>query len=399
MVYKRTDLVDAVLRTVERNLLEGAILVIAVLFAFLGNLRAGLIVASAIPLSMLFAVTVMERIGIAGSLMSLGAIDFGLVVDSSVVMVENCVRRLAHDRSHRTKLAIIRDAAVEVRKPTMFGELIIMIVYLPILTLEGIEGKLFRPMALTVIFALAASLVLSLTLMPVLASLGLPRTMSDRETLVDRFAHSLFQPLLRWGLRHPLATLGLVAALTAGTTVLGLRLGSEFVPRLNEGSLVINTIRLAGVSLEESLRYGGHIEGILKRKFPDEIEDIWTRTGSAEVATDPMGLELSDIFITLKPRSEWKRAKTQEELVSAMARETESPSRHAGGLHAAHRDADQRDGRGHPGRPWHQALWRRPGDAQSQGRGNRKGRQVHPRCRGHDDRASDRAAGAQNPRR
>ena len=260
VVYKRTDLVDAVLRTVERNLLEGAILVIAVLFAFLGNLRAGLIVASAIPLSMLFAVTVMERIGIAGSLMSLGAIDFGLVVDSSVVMVENCVRRLAHDRSHRTKLAIIRDAAVEVRKPTMFGELIIMIVYLPILTLEGIEGKLFRPMALTVIFALAASLVLSLTLMPVLASLGLPRKMSDRETLVDRFARSLFQPLLRWGLRHPLATLGLVAALTAGTTVLGLRLGSEFVPRLNEGALVINTIRLAGVSLEESLRYGGHIE-------------------------------------------------------------------------------------------------------------------------------------------
>ncbi len=290
VVYKRTDLIDAVLKTVERNLFEGAILVIAVLFAFLGNFRAGLIVASAIPLSMLFAVTVMERVGIAGSLMSLGAIDFGLVVDSSVVMVENCVRRLAHDRSNRTKLAIIRDAAVEVRKPTMFGELIIMIVYLPILTLEGIEGKLFRPMALTVIFALAASLVLSLTLMPVLASVGLPRKIADKETIVDRFAHWLFQPLLRWGLRHPLSTLGLVAALTVGTTVLGLRLGSEFVPRLNEGSLVINTIRLAGVSLEESLRYGMHIERMLKRRFPDEIEDIWTRTGSAEVATDPMGV-------------------------------------------------------------------------------------------------------------
>ena len=174
-VYTRTNLVESVLKTVEKNLFEGAVLVIAVLFAFLGNLRAGLIVASAIPLSMLFAVTLMERIGIAGSLMSLGAIDFGLVVDSSVVMVENCVRRLAHDRSNRSKLAIIRDAAVEVRKPTMFGELIIMIVYLPILTLEGVEGKLFRPMALTVIFALSASLVLSLTLMPVLASLGLPR--------------------------------------------------------------------------------------------------------------------------------------------------------------------------------------------------------------------------------
>ena len=180
VVYERTDLVDHVLNTVEKNLFEGAILVIAVLFAFLGNLRAGLIVASAIPLSMLFAVTMMERVGIAGSLMSLGAIDFGLVVDSSVVMVENCVRRLAHDRSNRRKLAIVRDAAVEVRKPTMFGELIIMIVYLPILTLEGIEGKLFRPMALTVIFALSASLVLSLTLMPVLASLALPRKISEQ---------------------------------------------------------------------------------------------------------------------------------------------------------------------------------------------------------------------------
>ncbi len=165
-VYERTTLVDQVLRTVERNLFEGAVLVIAVLFAFLGNFRAGLIVALAIPLSMLFAVTMMERVGIAGSLMSLGAIDFGLVVDSSVVMAENCLRRLAHDRSGRSKLEIIREAAVEVRKPTMFGELIIMIVYLPILTLQGIEGKLFRPMALTVVFALAGSMVMSLTLMP-----------------------------------------------------------------------------------------------------------------------------------------------------------------------------------------------------------------------------------------
>src|SRR2546426_2629402 len=167
-VYERTHLVDKVLSTVKRNLLEGALLVIAVLFAFLGNLRAGLIVAAAIPLSLLFAANMMLRFGIVGSLMSLGAIDFGLIVDSSVVMVENCVRHLAEDRSDRSKLAVIRDAAVEVRKPTMFGELIIMIVYLPILTLEGIEGKLFRPMALTVIFALSASLVLSLTLMPIL---------------------------------------------------------------------------------------------------------------------------------------------------------------------------------------------------------------------------------------
>jgi cobalt-zinc-cadmium resistance protein CzcA len=323
VVYRRTDLVDHVLRTVERNLFEGAVLVTAVLFAFLGSLRAGLIVASAIPLSMLFAVTMMERIGIAGSLMSLGAIDFGLIVDSSVVMVENCVRRLSHDRSNRGKLAIIRDAAVEVRKPTVFGEMIIMIVYLPILTLQGIEGKLFRPMALTVIFALTASLILSLTLMPVLASLGLPRRMSEKETIVDRTAHCLFQPLLRLGLRFPVTTLGLVGLITVGTTILGFKLGSEFVPRLNEGTIAINTIRMAGVSVEESVRYGTQIEKLLLKKFPHEIEDIWSRTGTAEVATDPMGLELTDVFVTLRPIASWMEAKSQEELVTKMAHATE----------------------------------------------------------------------------
>jgi cobalt-zinc-cadmium resistance protein CzcA len=323
VLYRRTELVDRVLHTVRDNLFHGAILVIAVLFAFLGNVRAGLIVASAIPLSMLFAVTMMQRVGIAGSLLSLGAIDFGLVVDSSVVMVENCVRRLGDDRSNRSKLAIIRDAAVEVRRPTMFGELIIMIVYLPILTLQGTEGKLFRPMALTVIFALLGSLVLSLTLMPVLASLGLSRRARAKETRVDRLAHWLFQPLLRRALDHPALTLTFVGSVTVATTILGLGLGSEFVPRLHEGSIVINTVRLAGVDLDESLRYGSRIERFLKEEFPDEIEDIWSRTGTAEVATDPMGLEVTDVFITLTPRDRWRRAETQEQLVDRMARVTE----------------------------------------------------------------------------
>jgi cobalt-zinc-cadmium resistance protein CzcA len=322
-VCERTHLVDEVLHTVERNLFEGAVLVIAVLFAFLGNLRAGLIVASAIPLSMLFAVTMMERIGIAGSLMSLGAIDFGLVVDSSVVMVENCVRQLAHDRSGRPKLDVIRAAAVEVRKPTMFGELIIMIVYLPILTLEGIEGKLFRPMALTVVFALFGSMVLSLTLMPALASLGLFRKTRDKQTIVDRVAHRLFQPVLQLGLQFPWATLILVGSITVATTILGLGLGSEFVPRLREGTIVINTIRLASVSLEESLEYGTQIEAILKEEFPDEIDRVWSRTGTAEVATDPMGFEVTDVYVTLKPRAQWRKARTQEELVEAMTEVTE----------------------------------------------------------------------------
>jgi cobalt-zinc-cadmium resistance protein CzcA len=347
--YRRTDLVNNVLRTVEKNLFEGAILVIAVLFAFLGNLRAGLIVASAIPLSMLFAVTMMDRVGIAGSLMSLGAIDFGLVVDSSVVMVENCVRRLGGNVSNRARREVIRDAAVEVRKPTLFGELIIMIVYLPILTLQGIEGKLFRPMALTVVFALAGSLILSLTLMPVLASLLLPRRISEKETLVDRLAHRIFQPILHLGLRFPKTTLVLVTAMTVGATFLGGRLGSEFIPRLNEGSIVLNTVRLAGVSLENSIHYGTHIERILLERFPDEIETIWTRTGTPEIATDPMGFEVSDVFVILTPREGrrviprppllsspaiwwaywtqkpvggWTKAKSQEDLVNKMAEVT-----------------------------------------------------------------------------
>ncbi|HUY91708.1 MAG TPA: CusA/CzcA family heavy metal efflux RND transporter [Pirellulales bacterium] len=323
VIYRRTDLVDHVLRTAEKNLFEGAVLVIAVLFAFLGNLRAGLIVASVIPLSMLFAVTLMERVGIAGSLLSLGAIDFGLVVDSSVVMVENCVRRLAHDRSDRPKVEIIREAAVEVRKPTMFGELIIMIVYLPILTLEGIEGKLFRPMALTVVFALAGSMILSLTLMPVLVSLGLSRGVADRQTFADRWLHRLFQPLLRSGLRFPKATLAVVAAITVGATLLGLRLGSEFIPKLGEGTIVITTIRLPGVSMAESLRYGTKIEQMLLAEFPDEIEQIAGWAGAPEIANDQMGPEVTDVFVILKPRDQWTRASTQEELVAEMSKITD----------------------------------------------------------------------------
>ncbi len=323
VVLRRSDLVDHVLRTVQRNLFEGAVLVIAVLFAFLGSLRAGLIVASAIPLSLLCAITMMERVGISGSLMSLGAIDFGLIVDSSVVMVENCVRHLAHDRSGRSRLAIVRDAAVEVRKPTMFGELIIMIVYLPILTLQGVEGKLFRPMALTVVFALAGSIVLSLTLMPVLASLGLPRRATDQPTPVDRLAHWLFQPLLRLGLRFPRSTLVLIGLATVATAILGLRLGSEFIPRLSEGTIVITTIRPAGVSLDEATDFTTRFERLLKSKFPDELDRIWSPVGTPEVAIDQMGFQVTDVYISLKPREGWTRARTQAELVAALAEVTD----------------------------------------------------------------------------
>ncbi|MCP4678223.1 MAG: efflux RND transporter permease subunit [Deltaproteobacteria bacterium] len=318
-VYSRTDLVNKVLETVRKNLLEGALLVIAVLFVFLGNFRAGLIVALAIPLSMLFAFSSMLRFGIAGSLMSLGAIDFGLVVDSSVIMVENATRRLGEDTSGRSVREIVRDAAVEVRRPTLFGELIIAIVYLPILALEGVEGKLFQPMALTVIFALAGSMILSLTLMPVLASYALKKGKGHGDNRIVRWLKDRYRPLLGWALDHRKIVLAIAALVVLNATFLAIRLGSEFVPRLREQAIVINTVRIAGVSLEESVRYGTQIERLLLERYSNEIEHIWTRTGTAEVATDPMGLEVSDIFITLRPRDNWHAASTQDELVDSMS--------------------------------------------------------------------------------
>jgi cobalt-zinc-cadmium resistance protein CzcA len=320
-VYERTELVDQVLDTVKENLLEGALLVIAVLFAFLGNLRAGLIVASAIPLSMLFAVQGMMRLGIAGSLMSLGAIDFGLVVDSSVIMIENSVRRLSGSERRPSVLETVRDAAIEVRKPTMYGELIIAIVFLPVLTLEGIEGKLFRPMALTLLFALAGSLILSLTLMPVLASLVLKGRMSERESWFVRTTRGAYAPVVRFAIRRRRPVLIGALVLLACGAALGTRIGSEFIPRLSEGGVVINTVRLSGVSLEESVRYGSQLEKLILERYPDEVRHVWVRTGTAEVATDPMGIELSDVFITLNPRGEWARARNQDDLVDLMSEE------------------------------------------------------------------------------
>ena len=320
-VYDRTELVDHVINTVKKNLFEGGLLVVAVLFAFLGNLRAALIVAVAIPLSMLFAFAGMLRFGIAASLLSLGAIDFGMIVDSSVVMIENCVRRIAHDGGRRRQIDIVREAAVEVRKPTMFGELIIMIVYLPILTLEGIEGKLFRPMALTVIFALAGSMVLSLTLMPVLASLLLPKRIEEREPLLMRIAHRIHAPILRFSMHHKTLVVGFAACvLFVAFGMIAPNLGSEFVPRLSEGAIAISVVRLTGTDLEDSIRYNTQMEKAVLAQFPDEVEHVWSRIGTAEIATDPMGIELTDMFITLKPRSEWRKGtgapRTQAELTT-----------------------------------------------------------------------------------
>ncbi|MBY0228368.1 MAG: CusA/CzcA family heavy metal efflux RND transporter, partial [Gemmataceae bacterium] len=315
-VYDRTELVDHVIDTVRKNLFEGGLLVIAILFVFLGNLRAGLIVASAIPLAMMFAFAGMWRFGVAASLLSLGALDFGMVVDSSVVMIENVVRRLSHpDAKGRTHMEVVRDAAIEVRGPTMFGELIILIVYLPILALEGVEGRLFHPMALTVIFALLGSMVMSLTLMPVLASLFLPAKMEDREPWLVRMLQRLYAPALRSALSAPYWVLALAVVALAAGGLLARQLGTEFVPRLSEGALTIGIVRLPGTSLSESIRYNTRMELLLRERFPDEVKDVWSRAGTAEVATDPMGVELTDMFLSLHPRERWTKASSQEELV------------------------------------------------------------------------------------
>ena len=318
-VYDRTELVDHVIDTVRANLFEGGLLVIAVLFIFLGNLRAGLIVALAIPLSMMFAFDGMLRFGITASLLSLGALDFGLVVDSSVIMIENAVRRMNDPQAAgRPRLDIIRDAALEVRKPTMFGELIIIIVYLPILTLEGVEGKLFQPMALTVVFALLGSMLLSLTLMPVLASFVLKPHPAAKEPLVVRAAAWAYAPMLRLALRHRFAVVFLSLSTVLMSLIVFRGLGAEFVPRLSEGAIAINVIRLPGISLEASVELNTRLERLLLAEFPEEIAKVWSRTGSAEVATDPMGIELTDVFIALTPRAQWTKAANQAELTEKM---------------------------------------------------------------------------------
>jgi heavy metal efflux system protein len=325
VLYDRTELVENVIRTVEHNLLAGALLVIAVLFAFLGNLRAGLIVAAAIPLSMLFAGQLMLQAGIAASLLSLGAIDFGLVVDGAVVMIENTIRRLGvrqHELGRPLTLLerteVLHSAPLEVARPVAFGVGIILIVFLPVLTLEGIEGKLFKPMALTLIFALLGSLLLALTLTPVLASLFLPKQVTEKEPWVVRLAHRLYAPTLDFALRRRWLTVGSALALVAVAAVLATRIGGEFLPKLGEGAIVGTTVRLAGISVDESVAQNTRIERVLMAEFPDEIEHIWTRLGTAEVATDPMGVELADFFLALKPREQWKKARTQTELTAKM---------------------------------------------------------------------------------
>jgi len=324
-VYERSDLVKKVIGTVQYNLIAGAFFVILVLFLLLGNLRAGLIVACSIPLALIYAFLGMYELGIAASLLSLGAMDFGIIVDGSVVMTENNMRRLAERENKlgrvlkkHERFQTILDSSKEVVRPIVFGMGIILIVFFPILTLEGIEGKLFRPMAWTFIFAMVGALLIAVTVSPILSYYFLPRRKQEKEGLIDLYLKPVYTLLLSKVFHLKKIFLGFIVIVLALTAILAFRLGGEFVPKLSEGAIVINTIRLAGVSIDESVDYNLRIEKLLLDNFPDEIKHIWSRIGTAEVATDPMGIELSDIFISLNERNRWKRAKTQGELIKQM---------------------------------------------------------------------------------
>ncbi|MES1241221.1 MAG: CusA/CzcA family heavy metal efflux RND transporter [Acidobacteriota bacterium] len=321
--YDRTDLVRRTIHTVAKNLIEGGLLVILVLLLLLGSLRGGLIVASAIPLSMLAAFIAMKQAGISGNLMSLGAIDFGLIVDGSVVMIENIIRVL-HERHKDTgvsHLEKVRAAAHQVARPVVFAVGIIMIVYLPILALRGVEGKMFRPMALTVVFALAASLICALTLMPVLASFFLKKV-SEREPWLFRQAKRAYFPLLDKAVHRRKYTVAAAVAVFLVSLAIVPFLGTEFIPRLDEGAIAMQIWRVPSISLEESNRISQMAEQVLKEKFP-EVDTVVSRTGRAEIATDPMGVEISDTYIMLKPRDTWRfgsKEKLVEEIEEAMTK-------------------------------------------------------------------------------
>lgn len=321
----RSDLIHRTLGTARRNLVEGGLLVIGVLFLFLLQLRAGLIVSSAIPLAMLVAIIGMWRFNVSANLMSLGAIDFGLVVDGAVIIVENAVRRLAARRkaegrelTREERDTTIEEAAAEVLKPAVFGMGIIIAAYIPILTLQDIEGKMFRPMGETVIMALLGALVLSLTVIPALCSFFLKVKDEKENPVVERLQHA-YDPALGWVMRHRGLTVTAAALFFAACAALFPRLGSEFIPKLDEGSLAIAGAYPPSISLEESVRRSGLLEKVLKEEFPDEIDDIVTRIGRPELATDPMLVSQADILISLKPQRGWKRAKTKDELVDEVS--------------------------------------------------------------------------------
>jgi len=319
-VYHRAELVNKTVHTVEKSLLEGGLLVLFILLVLLGNLRGAVIVALAIPLSMLFAIVGMNRFGISGNLMSLGAIDFGLIVDGAVVMVEHTIRRLAHQREHLGRTLSreevkhnVWESAREVAKPVTFAVSIITVVYLPILALEGTEGKMFKPMAYTVVFALIGALLLTLTLVPALCSLFLSGDTREGRNPAMEFLSHLYRPVLKLSLKRPgLIAIGAVGILVAAG-LLFTRLGSEFIPQLDEGTIVIQPVRLRTVGDGETTRLVTAMERAIK-PIP-EVITVFSRSGTSEIATDPMPMSLTDSFIMLKPREELRPGLTKEKLI------------------------------------------------------------------------------------
>jgi len=320
-LYNRTYLVDATLHTIEKNLVEGAILVIVVLLLLLGNLRAAIIVACAIPLSMLFAVTGMVENKVSANLLSLGAVDFGIIVDGAVVFVENIVRRSSEEQeklgrklTKDERKSVIAKAGKQVAKPTLFGILIIMIVYLPVLTLTGIEGKMFKPMSLVVLMALTGALILTFTFVPAACAAFLGGSFSEMESVLIRWLKSFYRPLLNAAIRLRWMTAGIAIGILVLSSLIATQLGSEFVPQLGEGALAIQPARIPSIGISTSVEMQTDLESALMNEFPDEIESVFARTGTAEVATDPMGPNVSDTYLMLYPRNQWTRAKTQEGL-------------------------------------------------------------------------------------
>ena len=323
-VYDRTILVDKAIDTVKTNLIEGAALVIAILFLFLGNIRAAIITALVIPLSMLFTFTGMVSYKVSANLMSLGALDFGIIIDGAVVIVENCVRRLAHAQATAGRLLTRNErfhqvfvAAKEARRPLIFGQLIIMVVYLPIFALTGVEGKMFHPMAFTVVAALVGAMILSVTFIPAAVALLIGEKVSEKEGRLMTWAKRGYRPMLDWSLLNKPLVLTITAVSIILSGLLATRMGSEFIPSLNEGDIALHALRIPGTSLTQAIEMQTELERTLKT-FP-EVDRIFAKIGTAEIATDPMPPNVADNFVMLKQRSDWPNPKrSSADLVAAM---------------------------------------------------------------------------------
>ncbi len=309
-VYDRTALVDRTIATVSKNLVEGALLVIAVLFLLLGNFRAALITAAVIPLAMLMTVTGMVRAGVSGNLMSLGALDFGLIVDGAVIIIENCLSRFAAQQrllgrvmTTEERYELTAAATAEVIRPSLFGVAIIAAVYVPVFALSGIEGKMFHPMAFTVVFALTAAMLLSLTFVPAAVAVFLGGRVQEQENRVLRAARNLYAPALEWALRARLMVVVAATLLVVGAAALASRMGSEFIPSLDEGDIALHALRIPGTSLSQAVAMQGTLEERIKQ-FP-EVEHVFGKLGTAEIATDPMPPSVADTFVMIKPRDQW----------------------------------------------------------------------------------------------